>query len=110
MGYATWWDYFDEDPYERVGRYVPGTFGEPVIAAIPRISWAYLDWVVETFGYELDEWWREVHADWRPSDGTQDDWREWMVRHEYLHRARHGLAHPPWCPDPHPIEYMDITD
>ena len=49
MNSDLWWDYFDEDPYEKSGRYMPDAFGNPIIVRLARISWAYLDWLDETY-------------------------------------------------------------
>lgn len=104
----TWWDYFDEDPYEKTGRYVTGLFGHPVIVSLARISWAYLDWYVEQYGGDVGKFFRINIEGHDPRECNVDEWMEGAVRLTYLGEEREGRPRPEWCPAANPAEYMDI--
>ena len=108
MKSETWWDYFDEDPYEKIGRFVTGAFGQPMIVSLSRISWAYLDWLDQTEGSDDDRFFIENDRIRLESDGSIDDWMEGAVRTLYLRRERSGSPRPPWCPPGNPAEFVDI--
>lgn len=104
----TWWDFYDEDPFEKIGRYVPDTFGNPIVVSLERISWAYLDWYVEHRNGDMDLFFRENHKSFEPYRYNLDDWMEDAVRHTYLWEEKQGNPRPPWCEAAGPAEYMDI--
>lgn len=108
MKAATWWDHYNEDPYEIIGRHVIGAFGCPIIVNLSRISWAYLDWLDETEGSDDDFFFIENDRIRRESDGSIHDWMEGAVRTLYLRRERSGSPRPPWCPPVNPAEFVDI--
>jgi len=110
MSYETWWDYFDEDPYEKIGRYVPDAFGNPIIVCLARISWEYLNWYVATYGGDMGRFFRynlELHD---PREKDVDAWMEGAVSVTYLWEEKHGRPRPPWCPAAAPAQYADIDD
>lgn len=104
----SWWDYFDEDPYEKVGRYVPDAFGKPMIVILARISWAYLDWLEEVEKCDISGFFQDNDRDRWEEDGTIHEVMEGAVRLSYLRREKLGYPRPEWCPPASPAEYMDI--
>lgn len=108
MNSKTWWDYFDEDPYEKIGRYAPDTFGHSVVVRLARISWAYLDWYSETYGSDMDKFFQRNHKLYNPNECDLDEWMEGAVSKTYLWEEKHGRPRPEWCPPATPAQYMDI--
>ena len=106
--YKTWWDFYDEDPYEKVGRYVFDAFGHPLIVSMQRISWAYLDWLESRGEADIEQFFFDNEMAHRPSDLSFDDWMEGAVKKAFLLRERNGATRPEWVPPAHPIEYADI--
>lgn len=108
MNSKTWWDVFDEDPYERVARLVPDCFGNPITAYLGRISWAYIDWLDDTYSGGKDKFFRGNHEIYHPSDGDLNAWFEGAITKTWLERSRDGKPQPDWCPPAPAILYMDI--
>ena len=110
MSYDTWWEHFDTDPHEKVGRSVPGDFGHPVTIQLARISWAYLDWYAETYGGDPGAFFRHNIELYDPREGDIHEWMEGAVSKTYLWEEKHGRPRPSWCPAATPAQYMDIDD
>lgn len=108
MKSETWWDHFNEDPYEKIGRYVAGAFGRPIIVYLSRISWAYLDWLEEEEACDVQQFFIDNDAIRLESDGCLHAWMEGAVKTGYLRRERKGLPRPSWCPPANPAEFVDI--
>lgn len=100
---------FDEDPFERIGRYVNDGFGCRVIVHMPRISWAYLDWLEENVeGVDVRQFFIDNDVARLESDGCIHEWMEGAVRKAYLYRERNGCPRPEWCPPANPCDLIDI--
>ncbi|MEM6899087.1 MAG: hypothetical protein AAF583_04875 [Pseudomonadota bacterium] len=108
MNGETWWDYFDEDPYEKIGRQVPGAMGQPITVVMPRISWAYIDWLLAHDAIAVDQFFIDNDLALRSEYGAIDDWMEGAVRKAFLYREKHDALRPAWLPAALPAEYMDI--
>lgn len=108
MHHKTWWDYSNEDPYEKIGRQVPDAFGHPIIVELTRIAWAYLDWLDETEGSDGGQFFTDNDRVRLPTDGCLHAWMEGAVKTLYLRRERSGSPKPDWLPPALPEEYMDI--
>jgi len=108
MRYETWWDYFDEDPYEKVGRSVPGAFGQPMTVQLTRIAWAYLDWLKEQPECDVDQFFITNDRLRTETDGCLHACMEGNVQYAFLRREKLGAARPPWLPPASPSEYVDI--
>lgn len=107
MNDETWHDYFDDDPFERVGRHIKGTLGELRAVSMYRINWAYLDWMEENHGGNVENFFIENELVWRPEFGTLDEFLEGAVRTTFLRSEREGKSRPPWCAAASPAEYLD---
>ncbi|WP_424973314.1 hypothetical protein [Dinoroseobacter sp. S76] len=101
----TWWDYFDEDPYEEIGRQVSDCFGSPITVVLERISWAYVDWYGAYYDFDTNDFFRENHRGYRPSEGCLNAWFQKGIVKTFLDRERAGEPRPPWCP-PAPEPYL----
>lgn len=110
MSFETWWNYFSEDPYEKVGRFMPDAFGNPITVRLARISWAYLDWLDENYERDGDWFFRENHKVYNPNECDFDEWMEGAVNGTYLVREKKGLPRPSWCPAATPAQYIDIDE
>jgi len=108
MIHKTWWDFYDEDPYEKIGRYVPNAFGQDVIVELTRIAWTYLDWLEETEGSDIRQFFIDNDRVRLPSDGSIHTWMEGSVKTGFLRRERKGAPRPLWLAPAHPSEYVDI--
>lgn len=108
MRSKTWWDYFEDDPFEPIGRMVIGAFGQRIVIRMPRISWAYLDWLAEIEGSDIAQFFIDNDYARTAQDGSIDDWMEGAVRTGFLRREQKGYARPAWLQPAHPAEYMDI--
>lgn len=108
MNSKTWWDYFDEDPYEKVGRYVPSVLGTPIVVRMARVSWVYLDWLSEVEQCDIHEFFAENEKAHDPTECDFDEWMEGAVQQGYLRREKKGLPRPDWCPPANPAELVDI--
>ncbi|WP_424991314.1 hypothetical protein [Fluviibacterium sp. S390] len=100
--------HFNEDPYERLGRYVTDGFGCRAIVHMPRVSWAYLDWLEKVEGCDVAGFFIDNDLIRLESDGSIHDWMESAVRTAYLRRERKGLPRPEWCPPANPCDFVDI--
>ncbi|WP_208349002.1 hypothetical protein [Pseudaestuariivita rosea] len=108
MTEETWWDHFDEDPFEKVGRIVTGPFGEDLTIQMSRINWAYLDWLEADQKGNIAKYLVDAELKRRPEDGCRHRWMEDCVRTTYLWREKNGLPRPGWCGAAHPAEFVDI--
>lgn len=105
-----WWDYFDVDPYEVLGRQMTGLFGEPITIRLDRISWAYLDWLNSELKGDIKRFVRDVERALRPEHGDRDTAYAGAVHNVYLRYERDGKRRPPWCPPANPIFFNDLGD
>lgn len=108
MNSKSWWDYFDEDPYEKIGRHVQSVMGVPIVVKLARISWAYLDWLEQTEQRNIQNFFRENEEIHDPNECDFDEWMEGAVHQGYLERERDGCPRPDWCPPANPAELVDI--
>jgi len=108
MNSDLWWDYFDEDPYEKSGRYMPDAFGNPIIVRLARISWAYLDWLDETYDRDGGKFFQDNHKVHDPLECDFDEWMEGAVSGVYLRNERRSRPRPAWCPAANPAQYTDV--
>jgi hypothetical protein len=108
MNLNPWWSHFDEDPYEQVGRFVPDTFGHPIIVHLSRISWAYLDWLDEHFERDGDWFFSENNKRYDPRECNFDEWMEGAVNGTFITHEKLGNPRPPWCPPAQPWQLVDI--
>lgn len=104
----TWWDYFQDDPFERVGRLVEDAFQQPIVIHMPRISWAYLDWLADVERCDIQQFIVDNDLARLPEDGSLHDWIEGAVKKGFLSREKKGLPRPAWLPPALPAEYVDI--
>lgn len=105
-----WWDYFDEDPFEPVGRQIEGMFGETITVTINRLDWAYLDWLEKKRGGKIKEFFKYVESVRRPSDGERDEVVAWGVRQVYLRFEQEGKPRPPWCAAANPDDFDELEN
>jgi len=110
MKQETWWDYFDEDPEEIIGRQVVGLFGEKLTYHQRRINWAYLDWIEEHLNCEINEMFLNVEKYWRPEDGPLEEFVGAIVRQNFIRFEKEGKPRPPWCPPVDPIYFDELED
>lgn len=108
MAHKTWWDYFDDDPYEKVGRFVPSAFGHPIIVELTRISWAYLDWLDEVQGNDGGEFFIANDRVRIPTKESIHEKMESAVGTLFLRREKAGSPRPGWCPPANPADLADI--
>lgn len=104
----TWWDFYDEDPDEKIGRYMLDAFGHPMIVILRRLSWAYVDWLAEAEGCDVPAFFQDNdRARWE-IDGSISKVMESAVRLSYLQREKLGYPRPEWRPPADPLDLMDI--
>jgi hypothetical protein len=108
MTEKTWFDYFDEDPLEEVGRMVEGVFGEPVLIVIPRSSWAYLDWMETELQGDIKSFFIECEAARTPAHGNSTQAYQNAVYQNFLKCEKKGLPRPEWCNPAAAHELLDI--
>ncbi|MEE4212426.1 MAG: hypothetical protein V2I43_24545 [Parvularcula sp.] len=108
MKSETWWDYFDEDPYEKIGRYVPNAFGKKEVVQLTRIAWAYLDWLEKEEGCDIDRFFARNDRLRTEADGCLHACMEGNVEFAFLRREKLGAKRPSWLPPAHASEYVDI--
>lgn len=108
MSYEKWWQCFDEDPYEKIGRLVPDTFGHLITVRLSRLSWAYLDWYETTYSADMNKFFQANHKFFDPNECSVDEWMEGAVNKTYLYEEKQGRPRPDWCPAATPAQYMDI--
>jgi hypothetical protein len=110
MNQETWWDYFDEDPNEEIGRQVVGLFDEPITIAMPRISWAYLDWMKSELGGDLKGFFQKCETIAIPHDECRNEAHRNAVYYNYIKRESKGLSRPPWCRAATKNEISELLD
>ena len=108
MNAEPWSDYFDEDPFEVVGRQVQGMFGEKITISINRIDWAYLDWIEKELDGKVDDFIKDVERLRRPHDGERNEVFAGAVRQVYLKFERAGKRRPPWCTPANPEDFDEL--
>lgn len=108
MSYEIWWDYFNEDPFEKIGRMVPDAFGNPIVVRLARISWEYLDWLDQTYDRDRDWFFSENHRLHDPREQDLDSWMEGAVNKTFLLHEKKGNPRPAWCPPAPPHDLVDI--
>ena len=107
MNFGTWWEEHEDDPFEKVVRIITGAMGQHVV--MPRMSWAYVDWLVETEDRDMVQFFKDNDAIYSPAiDGCYNYWMEGAVRTAFLRRERNGMPRPGWLRAAHPDEYVDI--
>jgi hypothetical protein len=104
----TWFDYFDTDPFELIGRYIEDSLSSKKILRMQRIDWEYVDWLAEVEGCNMVGFLKDNDAVYRPEDGDYDDFIIGCVKTAYLRREKMGLPRPVWCPAADPHELFDI--
>ncbi len=104
----TWWDFYDEDPYEKIGRYTPTALGHDVIIELTRIAWTYLDWLREVEQCDIDGFFEDNDRARLESDGCPHTCMEGVVGTAFLRREKKGLPRPEWLAPAHPSQYLDI--
>lgn len=97
MQEKTWEDCFDEDPDEEIGRFVKGVFGEDVKVIMPRISWAYLDWLKEHQKANLEKFFSDCEAVALSENENRNSAYQNTVYEIYLQREKDNLPQPDWC-------------
>lgn len=110
MTEKTWWDYFDEDPNEPIGRQVEGMFGEKITVSINRLDWEYLDWIEKELGGKTKEFIKYVERVRRPNDGERNDIFAAAVRQIYLRFEKQGKPRPPWCAPANPLDFDELEN
>lgn len=108
MNLGTWWQEFDDDPFVRVGRIVIGAMAQEIPVHMPRMSWAYVDWLAKVEGCDMVQFFKDNDAIYLPEDGCFHDCMESAVRQSFLRRERKGLPKPDWLRPAHPQELLDI--
>ena len=80
----TWWDYFDEDPYEQIGRVVEDSFGAKRVVLLDRMMWLYLDWLRDVEGGNIEKFFKDNDLTYRPVEGCYNAVMRSCVKSEYL--------------------------
>lgn len=107
MNFETWWDKYDEDPFERIGRTLIGAMGQQISVHMPRMSWAYVDWLAEIEGCDMVGFFIDNDEVYLPEDGCFHEWMEGAVQTCFLRRERKRLPKPDWLRPAQPDEYLD---
>lgn len=105
-----WWNYFDEDPYEVIGRQYLGLFDETITVRLSRINWAYLDWLKSELKGDIPRFIKDVEKLSRPEHGNRDDAFAGGVRSVFLRYERDGRPRPPWCSPADPNFFVDLEE
>lgn len=108
MNSDPWWDYFDEDPLEKIGRLVPGAFGHPVTVVLARISWNYLAWLEDRYDGDIGKFFQINHRHYDPRECSFDDWMEGAIADTFVEYEKDGSPRPEWLRPAEPWEMMDI--
>lgn len=108
MKEKTWHDYFNEEPDEEIGRFVKGVFDEPTLVILPRVSWAYVDWMKESQGCDVEEAFKKNLISWTPEYGCRHNAFKNLVFKSFLKMEKRGLPRPEWCGPADPVDLMDI--
>jgi len=108
MNLETWYKHFDEDPSEELGRNVKGIFGEPMLIVLPRITWAWLDWMESENSANVEEFFIRNQETWTPEHGCRHKAFHQVVHKSFLAREKKGLSRPDWCDPAPPEELLDF--
>ncbi|KPD13152.1 hypothetical protein [Phaeobacter sp. 11ANDIMAR09] len=108
MSYETWHKHFDEDPDEEIGRYVTGAFGEPMLIVMPRISWAYVDWMESEHGTNVNAVFQKNQKMWTPEFGCKNVAFRNLVHKSFLKMEKKEMGRPEWCDPASPEDLLDI--
>ena len=110
MTEKTWYDYFDEDPDEEIGRNVEGIFGETILIVMPRVSWAYLDWMETELGGNIKGFIHRCETIYIPEDECRHEAYKMAVYYNYIKRESKKLSRPPWCPAADPDDIAELLE
>ncbi|WP_417261456.1 hypothetical protein [Celeribacter sp.] len=105
MQEKTWYDYFDEDPDEEIGRNIEGVFGEPSLVVLPRIYWAYVDWLNNETGGGIRDFFLKLESVPIPIEACRNEAYKNTIYYNYLKREKKNLSRPPWCPAAAPEDF-----
>jgi len=109
MNFGTWWSEYDDDPFEHIGRTIIGAMGQEMQVVMPRMTWAYIDWLVDVEGCDVEQFFKDADAIYNPAiDGNYSYMMECGINTAFLRRERKGLSRPGWLRAAHPDEYVDI--
>ncbi len=108
MNYETWYQHFDEDPDEEIGRYVKGIFNKDVLVILPRVSWAYIDWMESELKGNVKEFFEGVDQVRTPEHGTIHQAYQNAIYFNFIQREKSGLSRPPWCGKATPEQLADF--
>jgi len=89
--------------YEVVPHTVPDEDGFPCILSLPRISWAYLDWLLTQRGYHLPDLFRDARWMWPFLDISTAMMNN--IHTIYVHRTLRDAIQPDWCEN---YDYEDL--
>lgn len=90
---------------------MPDAFGNPIVVRLARISWAYLDWLDETYERDGDWFFSENHRVHDPREyGDFDTWMEGAVSKTFLQHEKKGNPRPAWCPAASLAQIAELDD
>jgi hypothetical protein len=110
MVQKTWWDFYDECPFEHIGRFCKDDFGQDIIIHMPRISWTYIDWLRDMEGFDPEAFVLENINAYLPEYGCMHDFINGAVRKGFLTREQNGLPRPEWVVPAEPYELQELLD
>lgn len=104
-----WYKHFSEDPDEQVGRYVEGVFDEKVLIVMPRMYWAYLDWMETELRGDIVGFFKKCEAVRTPEHGHVGQAYQNAVYCNMMTREKKGLKRPDWlnAASKQEIQYFD---
>jgi len=102
-------NYFEEDPEEKVGRYITGIFDEEVLVVMPRISWAYLDWLEQELNADVKAFFQQCEAVPLSEEERHEVYQNTVYKN-FLQCEKAGLPRPAWCNPASQADFDDFED
>lgn len=95
MSHEAWYKHFGEDPEEKIGRYVEGIFDEKLLVILPRIYWAYIDWIEVNLKVDVVAFFKECETHPLGEDERHEVYQNTLYKN-FLQCEKARLKRPEW--------------
>ncbi|MDW3181647.1 hypothetical protein [Roseobacter sp.] len=109
MEKETWYKYFKEDPNEKIGRYISGVFDEKVLVVLPRVFWAYIDWMEVEHKADFTSFFKQCESVPLEEDERHEVYRNTVYKN-FLQFEKAGLSRPEWCTPASQEDFENFED
>ncbi|MGH1466135.1 MAG: hypothetical protein ACRBBQ_12320 [Cognatishimia sp.] len=95
MAHEAWYKHYKDDPEEKIGRYLEGVFDEKVLVVLPRIHWAYVDWIAVNLKVDVPTFFKQCETHPLTEEERHEVYQNTLYKN-YLQCEKAGLKRPPF--------------